>query len=210
MTEPTGDPPKKRVGDYIRAVGAYSILLAFLAIGVTLASIFWSSANANLQIDLRRTQEKLTQAEAELAAVKTEYAEYRTQSDAGAQGISEGTASGVLDVEGGEPQEASVEVTVATEKTEAAFGGDLLISLVQTAFEGDPLRHKVIATVGSPGHPSAKIEREDVGYELMYDGKGGRYSVRVTTATTFSATFLVTRLSQEGEETPNTVGRADG
>jgi hypothetical protein len=200
MAEPEASLGKS-TGDYIRQAGAYSILLAFLAIGATIASINWTSAYAKLQVDLRRAQEEIVQARAELSAVRSEYAQYQAQSQSvfqtvpiasGGTGLPE--ASGAEGVESPEVKGTN-EVTVYNEKTESLFGNDLLISMVQTSFEGSPLRHKAIAIVGSPGYPGAKIDREDVGYELVYDGKKGKYAVRVTSMSTFSATFLVTRLS---------------
>jgi hypothetical protein len=206
MAEPDRVSPSKGVGDYIRAVGAYSILLGFLGLGATIASLIWSSAYAKLQVDLRHAQDEVVQANAELSAVKSEYAQYQAQAESSPQAAGPEANVDSPEVTGsegtGSPMDkGAMEVTVSTEGTKALFGGDLLISLVQTSFEGDPLRHKAIATVGSPGYPSAKIDRGDVGYELVYDGKGGKYAVRLASASTFSATFLVTRLSDSSEKT---------
>lgn len=86
-------------------------------------------------------------------------------------------------------------VTVAMQEgvTETLFNGDLSISLIAISFEGDPLRHKVIATVGSPGYPNLEIERKDVGYVTTYNGSG-TFEIRITRITTFSAEFMVTRI----------------
>jgi|GEM_PF-6676936 len=213
MAEPSGKPPRKGVGDHIRAVGAYSILLGFLALGVTIATIFWSSSNANLQTDLRRSNENFARATAELSEVKSEYAQYRAQHSK----LPEQTAAAPVDKSApiaedhgqGESQQ-QITLIVPTENTRSAFDGDLVISVPDTPFVGDPPRHKVIATIGSPGEQSVKIEREDVGYDLMYMSKGIRYSVRIAAAGTFSATFLVTRLGSSNKAAPNTGGRADG
>lgn len=212
MAEPTR-PPRKGVGDHIRAVGAYSILLGFLALGVTVATIFWSSSNTNLQTDLRHSNEDLARARAELSEVKSEYARYRAQhskpiEQSAAVPIDKETP--VIESRGQGESPQQITLTVPTEDTKGVFDGDLVISVPGTPFEDSPPRHKVIATIGSPGSQSVKVEREDVGYELMYSTRGSRYSVRIAAASTFSATFLVTRLGSANLTAPNTGGRADG
>lgn len=70
------------------------------------------------------------------------------------------------------------------------FNGKLIVSLVGTSYEGNPLRYKVIATVGSPGKDNKSLEKVDVGFAVLFQG----YEVRVIASDTFSATFLVTRV----------------
>lgn len=185
----------RSIGDHIKAVGAYSILLGFLAIGATIATIFWSSSNANLQTDLRRAQEALTEARSELSQIKSEYAQYRGQTkqadnqdrvtppETKASPIAKSPSSITV-------EESQQQITVEEGKTASLFGGDILISLVQTSFEGTPLSQKVFATIGSPNYSNLKIERQDVGYSVIYKGRA-KYEIRITGADTFSAKFLV-------------------
>jgi hypothetical protein len=195
MTESSDKRTSKGIGAHIKAVGAYSILLGFLAFGATMATIFWSSSNTNLQTDLRRSQDELTKARAELAEVKTEYAQYRgenqeTKTEIRNENLSTNMASSQNNV----PTNAldKVLVKIPTGQSGSFFNGDLLISLIENAFEGNPLRHKVIAVVGSPGYPNLKIDRKDIGYTVTFNGRA-TYDIRIVATDTFSATFLVTR-----------------
>jgi ribosomal protein L29 len=197
------EPPRPKlprgIGDHIKAVGAYSILLGFLAIGATIATIFWSSSNANLQTDLRRAQEALTEARSELSQIKSEYAQYRGQTKTKQANNQDSSippttkpSPTIQSPSSITVEETQQEITVEEGKTVSLFSGDILISLVQTSFEGSPLSQKVFATVGSPNYPNLKIERQDVGYSVTYKGKA-KYEIRIIAADTFSAKFLVTK-----------------
>ena len=70
-------------------------------------------------------------------------------------------------------------ILVGRGSTEILFNGNLSISLISTSFEGAPFRHKVFATIGSPGNPNLKIEGEDVGYVAIYDGSE-MFEIRIT------------------------------
>jgi spore germination protein YaaH len=191
----------RNIGHYIKGVGAYSILLGFLGIGVTISSLIWSSSNTTLQNDLRHAQEELSQSKAELSQIKTEYAQYRAQfltstitAKSETQSKVELPSSNIsLNIPMPKSQD-QVEVSVNTGKSVSFFGGDLVISLIQNSFEGDPLRHKIIATIGSPGFQNIKINRQDIGYMTTYNGKGN-YEIRIMEADTFSAKFMIIRKS---------------
>jgi hypothetical protein len=86
------------------------------------------------------------------------------------------------------------ELTIAEGSTESFFGGDVLISLIQTSLEGNPRRQKVFANVGSPSGRDFKIEQKDIGYSFYYNGKA-KYQIRITGADTLYATFLIVRTS---------------
>ena len=186
------------IGERIKAFGAYSILLTVLGIGITISTIFWSSSNTNLQNDLRRAQESLSEARAELSQLKSEYAQYRAQAQNKAED-SQGKAVPSANISS--PQipplstlQDQVEVSVDEGKTASLFEGDLLISLIQTSFDGQPLAQKVFATIGSPNQSNVRIEGEDVGYKVTYNGKA-KYEIRITAADTFSAKFLAKQIS---------------
>jgi hypothetical protein len=89
------------------------------------------------------------------------------------------------------------ELSVAEGSTESFFGGDVLISLIQTSLEGEPLRQKVFANVGSPRGHDFKIDRKDIGFSFYYTGKA-KYQIRITGAETFYAKFLVVRTNDSG------------
>jgi hypothetical protein len=91
---------------------------------------------------------------------------------------------------GADPDRATV--TVSPDHTETVFDGALFISLQGIAFEGDPLHHKVVGIIGGPGAPNVQIDKADVGYVTQFKAKDV-FEVRVSSATTFNATFLVTR-----------------
>ncbi len=90
-------------------------------------------------------------------------------------------------------------VTVHSGNTEKVFGGELFISLVGTSFEGTPLRDKVVASVSAPGFPSVSIDKQDVGYTTIYSAKA-KFEIRITSASTFTADFLVTRLDPDKQK----------
>jgi len=90
------------------------------------------------------------------------------------------------------PSSSSV-VRLAAGRSEGVFGGEVTISLVRTSYEGSPPRDKVLAIVSVDGYPPLTIDREDVGYVVVYEAQQ-RYQIRIVTAATSSAEFQVTRL----------------
>ena len=184
----------------LKAIGAFAFLVTVFMAGFAISSSYWASSNAALQSDLRHAQEGLSNAKQELADVKSEYAIFRQKS-----GFSESGAP-VKEVRDTKPARtdltldsqngrASETISVGTEHTAYAFNGQIFVALAATPFEGDPLRHKVIATVGSPGFPSITLARKDVGFSTTYKAKDN-FEVMVTAASTFSAEFRVTKLSK--------------
>jgi hypothetical protein len=81
-------------------------------------------------------------------------------------------------------------VTLSSENTAQLFDGQLFLTLQAISFEGNPLRHRVFATVGTPGKPNKDIVGVDSGFAMVYEG----FEIRVTETDTFNAKFLVTRL----------------
>lgn len=78
-----------------------------------------------------------------------------------------------------------------TQTTSSLFGGKVFISLVGLSYEGNPPRHKVVATIGAPGKQNFTLEKVDVGYVTVFEG----YEIRLVASDTFTATFAVTHLN---------------
>jgi hypothetical protein len=179
----------------LKAIGAFGVLFLLFMAGFTISTSFWSSSNATLQNDLQHSQDELSKAIRELADLKSEYAAFRQR---GITGNSRpGAGNQILPPSEGGTQAPTGQdyemISVATEETSYGFRGEIFISLAAIAFEGEPLRHKVIATVGSPGLPSLTIDRKEVGFTTRFKAKDD-FSIVVTEADTFSAQFLVTKI----------------
>ncbi|MBK8112872.1 MAG: hypothetical protein IPK46_22525 [Saprospiraceae bacterium] len=91
-------------------------------------------------------------------------------------------------------QNMKEEHTISSETSYSFFSGDLTISLVGIAFEGDPLLHRVVANVSSPNGQVVKIDRLDIGNVITYKSKN-TYKIIILSAETFSATFQVVKLN---------------
>lgn len=76
-------------------------------------------------------------------------------------------------------------------QTASLFEDKIIISLIGISFEGDPLRNRAFATVGSPGKKNASLESADVGHAVVFEG----YEVRLVACDTFNAAFLVAPVS---------------
>lgn len=138
------------VWDSLKSIGAFGILIVFLMAGVGIANMSYSSTITRLQIDNDKVQEELDIARAELAQVKSQ----SSSQGSATQNISNTSNS----------EKLTQEVSIGLESTERLFDGSLFISLITTSFEGSPLRHKVLATIGSPGYQNQEIDLKDVGY----------------------------------------------
>lgn len=186
----------RSVGGYIKGVGAFGILVAIFMAGFGISHNNWTSLHAQLQNDLRHAQEDATKARAELGAAKTEFVQLKAASINAAQ-----PGSPLKDGAGAKADANLNEITINIPRAKSVtlFDGKLLISLIATPYEGDPLRHTVVATIGSPGHPNLDIDRKDVGYVTEYKASD-TFRIRITEASTFDATFLATRvLSRQGD-----------
>ncbi len=200
VTDSQNKNDRTNFGSYLRGIGAFAFLVTIFMAGFGISSANWSSSNATLQNDLRHTQEDLSKARQELSDVKSEYAVFREKNASAASTLvakdSSTEKSSVVKAPGDFTSVQTAEtVTVGTEKTGYAFDNTISISLAATPFEGDPLRHKVIATIGSSGLPSLTIDRKDVGYTTTYKAKDS-YEILVTAADTFSAQFRVSKLQK--------------
>jgi hypothetical protein len=156
--------------------------------GFGVAAAIWSSSMSPIQADLTRAREERDRLTLELEQVKTEYAQYRARP---AQSNPAGEVHSAPET--AEKEATSERLTIGHDSTATAFGGDLFISVHATPFEGTPLRHTVVGTVGSSGVPSIAIDHKPVGYALTIKG-AKRYEVRIVQVDTFTATFLATVL----------------
>lgn len=184
----------------LKDLGAFAFLITVFMAGVGLSSLNWSSSYTLLQNDLRHSQEDLTRTGMELAQVKSEYAVFREKSMSfnnsnQEKGLNLNLSETKLD-SSIQNKRTFESISLGTENTGYLFNREIFISLVATTFEGDPLRHKVIATVGSPGYETIKIDRKDVGYVVRYKAND-IYEILVTEANTFSAEFQVLKISDE-------------
>ena len=89
------------------------------------------------------------------------------------------------------PDEVHTEVKLSRGDSAELFQGKLILTLVGISFEGDPLRHRVTATVSSPGGQSTHLNKVDPGESIAYEG----YEVRVLSSSTNVARFSIRKLS---------------
>ncbi len=68
--------------------------------------------------------------------------------------------------------------------------GNVILSVIGVSFEGDPLRHKVTFAVGRPGGKTVTYSKQDVGVSL----RSTNMEVRLSAASTFEATFMITKI----------------
>lgn len=183
------EPTKKTIGDYIKQIGAYGILITFFAIGFAIAGAFWSSTVSELNYQIGQTRIELNNRTDELNQVKTDYLSYKTINESMKQSSNNPILQDTLI-----KNTTAIEVKrINTEKSYSFFSGELTISLIATPFEGNPLRHKVLANINSPNGVTRKVENEDIG--MVIDYKGERtYQITILEAETFSATFQVRKI----------------
>lgn len=135
-----------------------------------------------------------TQLRAEVSSLKLELQSTKNVNATGTASLS-GSAGAAASGAGSISSKAlaafdSVRVVLQTQSSVSLFGGQVVVSLVGISFEGDPLRHKVIATIGAPGKVNRTLDKVDVGFATVFEG----YEVRLVASDTFSATFVVTRV----------------
>lgn len=168
-----------------------------IVVGVTIASTFWgafwTSTYSRLRDDLNRTQAQLLNVQSEYAAYRGRNPESRTQSAAPVPPPSQTQALTGGTPAAGSSQTGSEDKRIEAGSTQTFFGEDLSISVVGMSFEGNPLRDKVTAILGSPGLPNQNLDRQDVGYVVRYKGRG-TFEIRIVAADTFGAEFRVTRI----------------
>jgi len=168
------------IKDWIKAIGAFSILLAAFMAGFTISNNNWSSSNASLQIDLSHAREERDNLKAELDATKSEFIRAKTSPSPGPT-ISTDNVN-----------ETTVRVLVGM--GEPVFNGALTISVTNIQFKGDPLSFRVEGSVGAPETDNVRIDQADVGYVAKIKSKKDSFEVRVVEADPFGAKFTVTRI----------------
>lgn len=141
------------------------------------------------------TEKTETQLRAEVSSLKLELQSSKNNASSAAvplSGTATGTSSATASLTAKPSTETNFErVILRTGETARPFDGKIIVSLVGIKFEGDPLRHKVIATIGVPGKENKTIDKVDVGFAVVVEG----YEVRVVASDTFGAAFLVTRVA---------------
>ena len=182
----------KNVGDYIKQVGAYGILLTVFAMGIALAGAIWSSTIANLNNQLGNSRIELKNSTEELDQVKSDYLTYKIMHEENSVGSSISQPSNLptrpLDTLS-KPSKTEIK-TIDTEKSYPFFGGDLTISLIAVPFGGNPLRYTVVANISSSTGNVTKIDNQDIGTVFNHSGKKN-YTITILEVETFSATFQV-------------------
>jgi hypothetical protein len=91
-----------------------------------------------------------------------------------------------------QPSLTSERLTLRAGNSEAAAGGQMVISLIGIAFEGDPLRHKATFSLGAPSAQTITYPKQDIGATVRWK----KFEVRLFAADTFDATFMVTPLAK--------------
>ena len=189
------------IREYIKAIAAFGILVTIFMAGFTISGNFWSSSNATLQSDFRRSNEALVQARAELEKVKLEYSQFRDahqDKDAGLVKQTPVSSTKTDDKQlgatpknpSGRPSSQSERLSLRAGDSTDAFGGDVIVSLIGIKFEGDPLRHKATFSIGSQGSPTTTYQKQDIGAVVKWKN----FEIRLLSADTFDAKFLISRV----------------
>lgn len=179
----TGTKSNRTIWDYIKAIGAFGILLSVFSFGFSLAGAWWSSTISNLNMELTNTRTQLNKTQEELAAVKQDYMEFITESDEPGFEMRDSIAQA-------DTVDGNISRTIDLQRTESFFNGDLSISLVAIPFEGDPERHMVVANITGSDGSVLELKNKDVGTSFEF-GKNTKYQITITEIETFSATFAI-------------------
>jgi len=92
---------------------------------------------------------------------------------------------------------AQVELTVASGESGRALDGKLVISVQGISFEknvGNAYVHMVTGTVGTIGRAPMRFIRKEPGYATRRKIDGVGFEIRLTKASTWNATFLISAL----------------
>lgn len=176
----------RSVWDYIKAIGAFGILLSVFSFGFSLAGAWWSSTISNLNQEIATARAQLNTTESELAAVKRDYLNYISESAP----IVEARRDSISNAD---TTDGLVTQTVDLQSTENFFDGELSISLVAIPFQGDPERYMVSANITGSDGSVLELKDEDVGTSVEF-GKKERYLITITEIETFSATFTIRKI----------------
>ena len=185
-----------------RLVEYATIGAAVLAL-LTLGYVIGKDTNDGLTNFLREkyqvAEKTESQMRAEISALKLELQSGRlpaqTTSQKSSAGAGEPTTSPPSSSTGSpiaksKEEDKNPRVSLYQSQSADLFDGQLSISLVGVKFEGDPLRHRVIAIFGSPGKERKTVDTVDVGFSTQYNG----FEIVVVSAGTMTATFRARRL----------------
>jgi len=199
------------MSDRIKLIGAFSILITVFMAGFAISAGFWSSSNSALQNDLRRSRDETSQVRSELEQTKLEYSRYRDshpdesktalqptpppRQENPPRGAATSVSSPASERDAGRslpatPVPASEKLAISEGNSATSHGGELIVSVVGIAFEGNPLRHRVTFAVGGPGSQTVTYPKQDIGAVVKWK----KLEVRLLSATTFDATFMITHV----------------
>jgi hypothetical protein len=166
---------------------------AFVAIGYSLGK----DTNEGTLSFVREKYQALEKSEARLTGENTslklelQNARVAPTSEPRMSGAATGNASATGTIASVPKATPNVEkVSLQRGQSAEVFAGQLNIALITIPFEGEPLRHRVVASIGSVGKETKTLDKVDVGYALKY----GDYEVRVLSAETFTVVFQVSKL----------------
>ncbi|ATN93574.1 hypothetical protein VW6S_22 [Pseudomonas phage VW-6S] len=162
---------------------------------------FGKDTNESLLSFLREKNQEAEKTEnrlrAEISSLKLELLTSKKSGGSELAAVDKPAEGGVIDSKSAptiEPVKPSFEVSqIDTQSTSSFFDGKVFVSLVGISYEGNPTRHKVVATIGAPGKQSVTLEKVDVGSVTVFEG----YEIRLVASDTFTATFSVTRLDSK-------------
>lgn len=176
---------------FIEVFGAIGIALGALITGYTISNGQWDATISRLEAENKSLQKTVDQERARISSLKVELAQ-NVSAEGGAN--PETTKSvGRLENDKQEAEDSRfAEVNISQGDSASLFGGDLYVSVVATDYGGDPLRHTVFGRIGAPGRESKDFANEEPGYSTSYNG----YEVRILSAGTLSAKFLVQKLDE--------------
>jgi len=191
-------PARKNVGDHIRQVGAYSILLTFFSLGVGLCSVFWSSTVSSLNQQITQSRNEFSRTTSELEKVKSEYFAYKTlhenkslnSSDLNSSDVK---ASTIAKDSAHSNREVATPYNVETKRVDEGksiqfFNNDLTISVVSLVYTASGYR--VLANISSNNGKVKKMTDAEVGSVLEYESDK-KYRITLLEAGAFGASFKV-------------------
>ncbi len=178
------ESPKHNYRVLFEALGAIGVALTALVVGFTIASGQWEAnvnllerSNNNLQIKLDKSVEQITNLKIQLSRALFE--------NTGTSFEPMGYQSAPKDKQG-----SPIEVTVSEADTASLFDNKLFITVVTTNYSGSPPRYSVIGKIAASSKDTIEIESQEPGYSVVYED----YEIRILSAGTLSATFLVQKL----------------
>jgi hypothetical protein len=131
------EPRKKTIGDHIKQIAAYSILITFLSLGLGIGATYWSSTVASLNFQLGQSRTELNKVTDELSQVKSEYLTYKISHEDKSRNTN--AKSSIADtanqVNVGSAASVVESKKIDTGKSAQFFDNDLTVSLISSSYE---------------------------------------------------------------------------